>query len=106
MEPFVGVVVSARSSAVTNIGGAKIIVPPSDFASSRPFADTYKIDGYTLVDLRAGVKLDDGRWSIAVFGKNVFNKFYLTNIFNAYDTIGRFTGRPATYGITVSAKLP
>ena len=106
VEPFVGAVISARSSASANIGGSSVIVVTPDFASSRPLQDTYKIDGYTLVDLRAGVKLDDGKWSISVFGKNVFNKFYLTNIFTDYDTVGRFTGQPATYGITISAKLP
>ena len=105
VEPFVGAAISARSHAVANIGGSKVIVVTPDFASSRPLADTYRIDGYTLVDLRAGVKIDDGKWSISAFGKNVFNKFYLTNIFTDYDTIGRFTGQPATYGVTLSAKF-
>ena len=105
IEPFIGAVISARSHAVGNIGGSRVVVLTSDYASSVPFDDIYKIPGYTLVDLRAGVKRGDGRWSATLFGKNVFNKFYLTNVFTDYDTISRFTGRPATYGITITAKF-
>ena len=105
LQPFIGFDVNARSSASAAIGGARVIVLTSDYASSVPLADTFTIKGYTLVDVRAGLKAADGRWSITAFGKNVFNKFYLTNIFTDYDTISRFTGRPVTYGVTIAAKF-
>ncbi|WP_176590819.1 TonB-dependent receptor [Sphingobium sp. EM0848] len=104
-EPFVGVVYSTRSKASANIGGARGLVLTSDFASSVPIEDTYTIPGYSLVDLRAGASFADGRWRVTVFGKNVFDKYYVTNIFTDYDTIARFSGQPATYGVTVAFKF-
>ncbi len=104
-EPFIGLVYSTRSKAVANIGGARGLVITSDFASSVAVADTYTIAGYSLVDARAGASFNDGQWKLTVFGKNIFNKYYQTNIFTDYDTIGRFAGQPATYGVTVSFKL-
>jgi iron complex outermembrane receptor protein len=37
-----------------------------------------QIPGYALVNLRAGFGDKDGRWSLAVVGKNVFDKVYYT----------------------------
>jgi iron complex outermembrane recepter protein len=105
VAPFAGFTVSARSKAFTNIGGGNSIVRTPDFASSVPVADTFTIPGYTLVDLRAGLALDDGKWSVTVFGKNVFNRYYLTNIYTDYDTIDRFSGQPGTFGVTVAGKF-
>jgi iron complex outermembrane recepter protein len=60
------------------------------------------IDGYTLLDLRAGVGSDDGRWKLSVWGRNITNKYYWTNAYKIADTSARFAGRPATYGATLS----
>lgn len=104
-EPFVGIVFSTRSKAVANIGGSRGLVVTPDFASSVPVDHTYTIDGYSLVDVRLGASFDDDKWKVSFFGKNIFNKYYQTNIFTDYDTIARFAGQPATYGVTVSFKL-
>ena len=40
----------------------------------------------------------------SVWGKNVFNKYYVTNAAHYLDTTVRFVGQPATYGITLSIK--
>lgn len=63
----------------------------------------YGIDSYTLVNLRAGVESD--RWRVEVWGKNVFDKYYWSTAYPAFDTITRYAGMPATYGVTVSLKL-
>lgn len=105
VAPFVGGAVSLRSSAIAAIGGSDGFVPVSNFRSSVPVADLFKIPGYTLVDLRAGAAFADGRYTVTVFGRNVFNKFYVTNIYTGYDTIVRYTGEPATYGVTVAFKF-
>lgn len=105
VEPFVGVAYSTRSKAFANIGAARGLVLTSDFASSVAPEDTYTIPSYSLLDLRAGASFDDGRWRVTVFGKNVFDKYYVTNIFTDYDTIARFAGQPATYGVTVAFKF-
>ncbi|MBK7285248.1 MAG: TonB-dependent receptor [Sphingomonadales bacterium] len=104
-EPFVGIVYSVRSKALANIGGDLGLVVTPDFRSSVPVSKTYTIDGYGLSDVRAGASFNDGQWSVMLFGKNVFDKYYVTNVFTDYDTIARFAGQPATYGVTVSFKM-
>jgi len=59
------------------------------------------IPGYATLDLGAGITTPDGRWSAIVFGKNVTNKYYLTSVYYAEDSVVRITGRPATYGLTL-----
>ncbi|WP_374411251.1 TonB-dependent receptor [Novosphingobium colocasiae] len=67
-------------------------------------AATAKLDAYTLVDLRAGVSFAD-RYRLTVFGHNVFNEYYFTNAPILYDTQVRYTGRPASYGVSLSANF-
>ena len=57
---------------------------------------------YTTLDLQAGVSTPDDKWRVFLWGKNVTNRFYLTNVFQSEDAIIRYTGMPATYGVTVS----
>ncbi|WP_176594218.1 TonB-dependent receptor [Sphingobium sp. EM0848] len=66
--------------------------------------DWFKIDGYTLLDLRAGLEFGNG-YRVQIWGKNVTNKGYWNNVVHIYDTYARITGQPATYGVTVSAKF-
>lgn len=54
---------------------------------------------YTLVDVRAGVK--HGDWRVQFWGRNIFNKYYLTNVGGA-STLAAYTGMPATFGVTIS----
>lgn len=84
---FVGTTVSYKSFTTSDLGQGGGIG---------------RIDPYTLLDLRAGVKSEDGKWRLQVWGKNVTDKFYYTNTLHAFDTDVRFTGRPATYGITLT----
>lgn len=60
----------------------------------------FNIPGYALVDLRAGVEDPAGLWSVSVWGRNVTNKYHLQTAVFSYDTIVRFAGMPATYGIS------
>ncbi|MGH6614441.1 hypothetical protein, partial [Sphingomonas sp.] len=60
------------------------------------------IPGYATLDLRLGVGAPDSRWKAQIWGRNVTNKFYLTNVTDVIDTVVRLTGRPATYGVTLS----
>jgi iron complex outermembrane recepter protein len=59
----------------------------------------YGIRGYTLVDLRAGVEGDDGKWRIGVWGRNVTDQYYWNTATRASDAGTRFAGLPATYGV-------
>ncbi|WP_084238349.1 TonB-dependent receptor [Sphingomonas asaccharolytica] len=62
----------------------------------------FEIPGYATLDLRLGVGALDSRWKAQIWGRNVTNKFYLTNVTDVIDTVVRLTGRPATYGVTLS----
>ena len=63
------------------------------------------IDAYTIVDLRAGVEDPDGKWSAQIFGRNVTNEYYWTNVAKFNDTVRRYAGMPATYGVQVGFKF-
>jgi iron complex outermembrane receptor protein len=58
-------------------------------------------DAYWLVNMRAAVASDDGRWEVAVYGTNLFDEEYLTYINN----IGFFKldifGEQRTFGATL-----
>ena len=56
---------------------------------------------YALLDVRAGVETDNGRWRAELWGRNITNKYYLIGTVRATDYFTRFTGMPATYGISV-----
>lgn len=102
MEPFVGGDVEARTWTTSYIGGENITIPASPVSSTAP-GQTYpfKIKGYTVVDLRAGLTWDQGTWRVMLWGKNVFNRYYFTNSIYSFDTGYRLTGKPATYGISL-----
>lgn len=96
---FFGGDVSYRSDTVSVVGGD--VNPPN---ASPQTTDLFAIDEYTLVNLRAGVRLNDGGMRIWAWGKNVFNTYYWNNV-TAGDAISRYVGRPATYGVTVSFEM-
>lgn len=87
MEASIGTTVTYQSSTSSVVGGDAVTRIPS----------------YTLVDLRASIKTQDG-WEFGVWGRNVFNEFYWTNVVRVFDTSVRYTGMPATYGVRASYK--
>jgi outer membrane receptor protein involved in Fe transport len=62
----------------------------------------FKLDGYALLDLRAGVESEDGTWRAELYGRNITDKYYSTNVSRNIDTVARVAGMPATYGISLS----
>jgi outer membrane receptor protein involved in Fe transport len=104
--PFVGVSANGHSSSVTVPGGDDIGVTPSAttrvaLGVSRPFMT----NGYATVDARLGYAAAGGRWEAFLWGKNIFNKYYWTNVVTASDFTARYAGMPATYGVTVRFKI-
>lgn len=88
LKAFVGANASYNSSTYSVIG---------EDANS-------KLKSYAILDLRVGIETADGVYSLTVFGKNVTNSYYYTNAPTIYDTQVRYTGRPATYGVTLAAR--
>lgn len=68
-------------------------------------ANNFSIPAYTLVDLRAGLAGPNNNWRAMLFARNIFNKFYWTNVSHSYDTNTRVAGYPATYGISFSYRM-
>jgi outer membrane receptor protein involved in Fe transport len=67
--------------------------------------ELFRIDAYALLDLRAGVTFHGGRYRAWVWGRNVANTYYWTNVFVAGDAASRFVGQPATYGASFSGRF-
>jgi iron complex outermembrane recepter protein len=65
----------------------------------------YNMPAYTLLNMQAGVKTQDDRLSIYLWGKNVTNRFYVNNVVELEDDVIRYTGMPITYGISVGYKF-
>ena len=59
---------------------------------------------YVTLDLRAGLRAADGRWSLSAFGRNVTNVYYWNNMFRFIDTRIRIAARPVTYGLMLSIR--
>ena len=86
-QGFVGGQVTYRSDTNASVGSPKL----------------FDLPAYTLLDLQAGVDFKNGRYRVMVWGKNVTNQFYVTNVISPIvDGNSRFTGRPTSYGVTVS----
>lgn len=88
LDAFVGTNVSYRSKTNGSFGEYPIL----------------DIDAYTLLDLRAGVESEDGRWKATVWGRNVTDEYYWTSAYKIADVTARFAGKPATFGFTLSAQ--
>ncbi len=62
----------------------------------------FQIDGYALLDLRAGISSPDDRWRVTVYGRNITNKSYVTAVSTFLDTVVRYRGKPSVYGLSVA----
>ena len=93
-DVFAGFTVAHRSSTIATVGGRQN--SPNAIPVGLPL---FRIDAYTLLDLRMGVKTGD--WKLSIWGKNVTNKYYWNNVNPSFDAIVRYAGPPATYGVTV-----
>jgi iron complex outermembrane recepter protein len=67
--------------------------------------DLMQIDSFTLLDLRAGLELSNGHYRIWLWGKNVTDEYYWSDVFANGNAIARFVGQPATYGISLSGRF-
>lgn len=66
------------------------------------------IRGYGLLNGRITYTLENPNIELAVWGRNLTNQPWFTNVFNSYTGIGttvQFQGAPRTYGATVAFKF-
>jgi iron complex outermembrane recepter protein len=75
----------------------------SDFSSSPSPSKYLNIDGYALLNIRAGFRVSSGV-SVSVWSRNVLDKDYYEQLLQAGGNAGHYAGvlgDPATYGITL-----
>lgn len=58
------------------------------------------INSRTLLDLRAGIEM--GNWRVWAWGRNVTDEHYWNQVAHVNDVLLRFTGMPATYGLSLT----
>jgi len=64
-----------------------------------------KEKSYGLLDARIALAPDEAKWAVAIWGKNVTDELYRTNIISFFgEEVSQF-GPPRTYGIDVSWKF-
>lgn len=102
-KPFIGFTFNFSDDTMSILNGDKSPVFTADNNRTVPGGlYPFVIDSYNTLDLRLGVISPDERWTVFAWGKNVTDEYYWTNVLIGADTLGRLTGRPATYGITFS----
>jgi iron complex outermembrane recepter protein len=97
---FVGAGVRYQTSTVAQIGGNSPVIQAYG-ETSTPLA----ISPYALTDIRGGIESSDGKWKLSLYGKNIFDKFYSTNVVSLTNSISRYAGFPATYGVMASVRF-
>lgn len=102
---FIGVTTNIRSASDAVPGGSRIEFPSRaaepNSALRAGIVHPFQNNSYATVDARIGYEGPDGAWRVMVWGKNVFNEYYWTNVIPSADSVARFAGRPATYGLTI-----
>lgn len=112
--PFFGVTASARSKSDSQPGAKRMdyFAGCQVDSSNNPVCflpdgvtNPFTLNGYATVDGRIGYEAPEGAWRVMFWGKNIFNKYYWTNVISSADSAARFAGRPATYGVTFGFKF-
>jgi len=106
---FVGIAANMRSRSDAVPGGDRIQFPTKaaepNSALRAGVTNPFQNNGYATVDLRVGYEAPGGAWRMMIWGKNVFDEYYWTNVIASADSAARFAGRPATYGVTFGYKF-
>lgn len=80
---------------------------PSPTLRSNTFLNPniFDVKAYTTVDVRAGIKDPNGRWRVWLYGQNIFNTYYYSNVTQSLDNIYRLANMGATYGVSASFRF-
>jgi len=103
--------VAVRKEWVMNNGSVFSLGADGRYVSDRFFnlANSASDDSYFVANAQASYAFgDEGRFKIALWGKNIFNELYLVNRFDDFggpgiDTI--YLSDPATYGVSLTARM-
>ena len=112
--PFIGVTVTGRSKSDSQPGASRLkYLDDCKLDSSGDpvcflmpgVTNPFGLNGYVTIDGRIGYEGPEGAYRVMLWGKNLTNKYYWTNVISSADAASRFAGRPATYGITFGFKI-
>ncbi len=73
-----------------------------------PNSERLSENGYVLINARAGIRFDEGRYEITAFARNLTDEDYLIDAGNtggAFGTATFIAGEPRLYGVQVAAKF-
>ncbi len=99
---FAGVDVRGQSSSIAQLGGRTITFAPLALRSITSTNLPFLIPAYATVDARLGYQFGANGPTLMIWGKNIFNKYYVTNANQYLDATVRFAGLPVTFGGTLS----
>lgn len=80
----------------------------SSFSSSPTPSAVMNVNGYTLTNLRAGIRLDEGRWDAFLWVRNAFDTKYFDFLTAAPGSTGLIVGQPGdprTWGLTLAKRF-
>jgi iron complex outermembrane recepter protein len=96
--------INGRYSAFVGIDGRYRTSSQGEFGTYNAIQAGYPslvVKAYAIADLRAGLLSRNGHWRIEAFGNNVTNTYYWNQTTLSGESVVRFAGMPATYGVTV-----
>ena len=104
LDAFVGAALTYQSRAKAGLEDSDPSRPQNVSATA---AGDYNdlalvLPAYALFDLRAGIESPTDGWRAMVWAKNITNDYYIVNVLKTQDTLVRYAGQPATYGVTLS----
>lgn len=100
---FMGVNVTGQSSSDAAFGAGGLSYGSAETANGAKSITEkfYELESFAVWGARLGYESADGHWKVMAWGKNIGDEYYYTNVIASSDTVARFAGRPASYGLTV-----
>lgn len=102
-EWYAGVNLNGQTESDAAFGGSRLSYTQDQLdAGAKAITPKFnEMDGYSVVNARLGYRSGDGHWRVTLWGKNILDEYYVTNVIASSDTSARFVGRPRTFGVTL-----
>lgn len=102
-DVYAGVNINGQSESDAAFGGSRLSYTAAQMsAGAKAITPKFnEMEAYSVVNARLGYRSEDGKWRVTLWGKNIFDEYYTTNVIASSDTSARFIGRSRTFGLTV-----
>jgi iron complex outermembrane receptor protein len=100
---FQGSIVAAYDTPVSDtmsVNGAVSLRYQSKSSTIFEIDPLYVVDSYAVANASIGLKSEAG-WSLALWSKNLFNKYYWSAVASNANVVVRFAQMPRTFGLTM-----